>query len=194
MNKSTGWWGSLFQSPLLWGGVLAGGFYALIYGGPLDYELVRRDFTHHPVEMMETVLFSVGLAALLLKIVEFRGQVSRLAESIWEGASVQLPPQQASLAEKLQIHYGRLDELPSGRQGDCLLRRLRAALDYVRFRGSAEGLDDELKYLADMDATRIQAGFGLFRVIIWAIPILGFLGHGDRHHDGAEGPYRFANG
>jgi len=33
-----------------------------------------------------------------------------------------------------------------------------------------------LKYLADVDAARLQAGYGLFRVIVWAIPILGFLG------------------
>jgi hypothetical protein len=37
-------------------------------------------------------------------------------------------------------------------------------------------LDDELKFLADADATRSHFRFGLFRVIVWAIPILGFLG------------------
>ena len=41
---------------------------------------------------------------------------------------------------------------------------------------AAEGLDDELKYLADADAARAHAALALFRVIVWAIPILGFLG------------------
>jgi hypothetical protein len=49
-------------------------------------------------------------------------------------------------------------------------------LEHVRHHGSAESLDDELKYLADLDAARQHAGYGLFRVIVWAIPILGFLG------------------
>jgi biopolymer transport protein ExbB/TolQ len=171
MSKSTGWIGSLFQSPLLWGGLLAGGFYTLIYSGPLDYELVRRYFTNHPVEIMETVMFSIGLAALLLKMGEFHGQATNSLEPIWEGVAPS-----TSLAENLQALSARLEDLPSSRQNDSLVRRLHSALNYVRFRGNAEGLDDELKYLADMDASRIQAGFGLFRAIVWAIPILGFLG------------------
>jgi biopolymer transport protein ExbB/TolQ len=171
MNKLTGWIAWFFQSPLLWGGLLACGFYALIFGGPLDFPLVHRYFTHHPVEIMETALFFIGLATLLLKIAEFRSQASRTAESAWEGI---MPC--TSMADNLRTLFARLDDLTPSRQADYLARRLRAALNFVRFRGSAEGLDDELKYLADMDAARIQAGFGLFRVIIWAIPILGFLG------------------
>jgi biopolymer transport protein ExbB/TolQ len=171
MNKTTGFLGSLFQSPLLWGGLLAGGFYALIYAGPLDYEVVHRYFTKHPVEKMEMALFFVGLAALLLKIGELYGQSSNLSEAVWEGITPAV-----SIADNLRALSARLDELSSGRQNEYFVRRLRAALDYVRFRGNAEGLDDELKYLADKDAARIHAGFGLFRVIIWAIPILGFLG------------------
>jgi biopolymer transport protein ExbB/TolQ len=171
MNKSTGWMSAIFQSPVLWGGLLAGGFYALIYGGPLDFELVRRYFANHPVEIMETSLFFVGLAALLLKFGEFQGQLSRLSESIWEGI-----PATVSTADTLQTLSSKLEDLPASRQNDSLIRRLQGALDYVRFRGNAENLDDELKYLGDMEAARINAGFGLFRVIIWAIPILGFLG------------------
>ncbi len=49
-------------------------------------------------------------------------------------------------------------------------------LQHVRRHGSAETLDDELKYLSDIDAGRLHTGYGLFRVIVWAIPILGFLG------------------
>jgi biopolymer transport protein ExbB/TolQ len=171
MQKSTGWFYSFFHSPVLWGAMLSGGFYALIYGGPLDFPLVRRYFTDHPVEFMETGLFFVGLAALLLKNGEFRSQASILSESIWLSVNPT-----GSLLENLRVLSARLDELHVRRQNECLIRRLRAALEYVRFRGNAEGLDDELKYLADTDAARIQASFGLFRVIIWAIPILGFLG------------------
>ena len=66
--------------------------------------------------------------------------------------------------------------MPRGRQEEFFIRRLRSALEHVRSQGSAETLNDELKYLSDMAASRLHAGFGLFRVILWAIPILGFLG------------------
>ena len=37
-------------------------------------------------------------------------------------------------------------------------------------------LDDKLKFLADIDAQPLARQFRLFRVIVWAIPIMGFLG------------------
>jgi hypothetical protein len=70
----------------------------------------------------------------------------------------------------------RLDALPAGRQREYYVGRLRAALERLRSRGSAEELDDYLDYLADLDSARQHASFALFRVIVWSIPILGFLG------------------
>ena len=69
-----------------------------------------------------------------------------------------------------------LDSQSAQRQDEYYLGRLRAAVQFVGRHGSADGLGDELKYLADDDATVSHARFGLFRVIVWAIPILGFLG------------------
>jgi biopolymer transport protein ExbB/TolQ len=171
MNKASGFVQSFFQSPILWGGVLAVGFYGLIFGGPLDFPLVHRYFTKHPVEIMETALFFIGLAAILLKFWEFHAQAANAAENVWGGIATS-----GSISENLHALQARLDELPTGRKNDYLIRRLQGAIDSVRFRGNAESLDDELKYLADKDAEHIHAAFGLFRVIIWAIPILGFLG------------------
>jgi hypothetical protein len=57
-----------------------------------------------------------------------------------------------------------------------LPRRLREALTYVERKGAADTLDQELRYLADNDVARLHGSFALVRIIIWAIPILGFLG------------------
>jgi hypothetical protein len=57
-----------------------------------------------------------------------------------------------------------------------LVRRLREALDFVSRTGAAEGLEDHLKYLSDVDAARAARSYGLVRFIVWAIPIMGFLG------------------
>ena len=52
----------------------------------------------------------------------------------------------------------------------------RDGLESIRRLGSAENLEERLKHLADLDAERAHASFGLLRLIVWAIPILGFLG------------------
>ena len=59
---------------------------------------------------------------------------------------------------------------------DYLPRRLRESLDLVKRTGTADGLEDHLKYLSDLDASRAAQSYGLMRFVIWAIPIMGFLG------------------
>ena len=71
------------KSPLLWGVLGAVGFYALVHAGPLDVPLVRRYFTGHPVEYMETVMFSVGLAVLILKALDVLSQRASSATLCW---------------------------------------------------------------------------------------------------------------
>jgi biopolymer transport protein ExbB/TolQ len=160
-----------FHSPILWGGLMATGFYGLVYGGPLDYPLVRRYFTGHPVEFMETVMFSIGLSALVIRALELWGQRLGLGQSPLEGAD-----SAEGTAGICQALLSRLEQLSWIRRQEYYIRRLHAALKHVFARGSAETLDEHLKYLSDLDAGRLHASFGLFRVILWAIPILGFLG------------------
>ena len=162
---------AITKSPLLWGGFGSAGFYALIHAGPLDVPFIKRYFTHHPVEYMETVMFSIGLAALLIKAFDTLAQRASLSESLLGSV-----PRTANPAEECGALLARLDRLPGRRQGEYYVCRLRAALEHVRNRGAADMLDDELKYLADLDVSRAHAGYGQFRVIVWAIPILGFLG------------------
>ena len=57
-----------------------------------------------------------------------------------------------------------------------LSNRLRLALQFVRRSGSAEELDNELRYLSEEDAAKADADYGLVRLILWAVPMLGFLG------------------
>jgi biopolymer transport protein ExbB/TolQ len=162
---------SFFRSPILWGLLGAAGFYALIFGGPFDIPLIRRYFTGHPVEYGETVLFAIGLAALVLKIFDIGAQYPGLRQSplgpALRGAE--------SSAEQCRLLLERLDKV-SRRRDEYYVHRLRGVLERLDRRGSAEGLDDDMRYLADVDADRQHSSYGLFRVIIWAIPILGFLG------------------
>jgi len=166
---------NLFQagtkSPILWGTLAAAGFFGLIHADLLTSQFVRRYCAGHPVEYVETAMFFVGLAVLVMKAVEMLGQYLALSKPVLGPVSPS-----GRLAGDCGVLLDRLADLPGGRQNDYLVRRLREALEHVRRRGSADALDEHLKYLADLDVGRQQATFALLRIIIWAIPILGFLG------------------
>ena len=61
-------------------------------------------------------------------------------------------------------------------EGHYLFERVRTALSMIERRGSSEGMEDELKYLADLDSERSHQSYALVRILIWATPMLGFLG------------------
>jgi biopolymer transport protein ExbB/TolQ len=162
------------KSPFLWGVLGSIGFYALIFASPPDVplvKLVRQYFTNHPVEYMLTVMFAIGLATLVLKAFDITAQRVGLGGTLLGSAAAAAQP-----IEECNALLARLERLPGRRQGEYYVCRLQAALEHVRHRGSADSLDDELKYLSDLDAARLHNSYGLFRVIVWAIPILGFLG------------------
>jgi len=159
------------RSPFVWGVLASVWFYKMIDSGALSGETIERYFASHPVEYAATTMFLIALAALVIKAVDMVGQYAALAEPVLGPVS-----RTGRSAEDCDAMLRRLDQLPSRRQDDYLTRRLREAVEHVRRRGAADTLDEHLKYLADLDAERLHSGYALVRVIIWAIPILGFLG------------------
>ncbi len=159
------------KSPILLGVTASAGFYALVGYGVLSGQLIEQYFVSHPVEYVATTMFFVALAVLLFKVFDALGQHQWLQKPVLGPTA-----RTGDLPGDCNAMLMQLDRLPAGRQGDCLTRRLREAIEHVRRRGSADSLDEQLKYLADLDAERLHSSFALVRVIIWAIPILGFLG------------------
>ncbi|MBP86674.1 MAG: hypothetical protein CMJ64_08160 [Planctomycetaceae bacterium] len=146
-------------------------FYVMIFQGPLNTPAMHRYFATHPVAYAEVAMFFVGAAALILKLADVVSQHRGLKKlSLKPPASFQDTDTAASHLLK------ELSSKPSSVQDSYLANRLREALEYVTRKGSAAGLDDELKYLSDLDAARQQDSYGLVRIIIWATPMLGFLG------------------
>jgi biopolymer transport protein ExbB/TolQ len=176
MNSINRLFQGIAKSPFFWGILGSVAFFVLVERTPLGTPLVKRYFTHHPVEYMLTVMFAVGLAALLIKAFDIVAQRTGLGDSLLGAASADSQRAASQASEECAVLLKRLDRLPGRRQAEYFVCRLRAAVEHVRHHGSAETLDDELKYLSDLDAARLHAGYGLFRVIVWAIPILGFLG------------------
>ena len=157
--------------PVMLGMLACGGFYAAIHAGMIRMPLVVRYFAGDPIEYVETALGFVGLAALLLRGASLSGQAAALRLVQWEPA-----PTGGQKAEQAHQLLGWLDELPGYARESYLVRRLQSALQYVISKGSGDGLDEELKYLADGDAGQQHAGYALVRIITWATPMLGFLG------------------
>ena len=139
MNKLNHLAQTILRSPVLWGTLGAILFYGLVHGGPLDLPLVRRYFTNHPVEYAETLMFAIGLAALVLKALDVVAQKRGLGQSPL-GSVVAAEGQSAE--EQVKTLAERLGRLSDARQQEPYVRRLRAAVDYVGRLGSAEGLDD----------------------------------------------------
>jgi biopolymer transport protein ExbB/TolQ/uncharacterized protein YukE len=157
--------------PLLLGLAATSLFFALVYRGPLNTPTMHRYFASHPVTFFETGLFFVGLAALGLKLVEVTSQFIGL-RSVRLGET----PEGGNAINDCAGLRAELDQLPAAAQRSHLTRRLRDALDHISRTGTAGQLGDELKYLADVENARQQESYGLVRIVIWATPMLGFLG------------------
>jgi biopolymer transport protein ExbB/TolQ len=161
----------VMRSPVLWGGLASLAFYALLQTGAIRGEFLRRYFDSHPVEHITTTMFFVGLAALVLKWFDVAAQFNLLGQNPL-GAVPSRPEHPRAAAG----HLATLESLPPSSQDGYLIRRLREALSHVCQKRSADKLDEELKYLSESDVARSQASYGLVMIVIWAIPILGFLG------------------
>ncbi len=154
--------------------------FTMINNGTITNELVRRYLAGHAVSKVTTALFLVGLVSLLLVAWDVFRQRSWLSsitlkerktkqQRLIEGNTPSTPP----TTEQLQK---RLEKCGEHSQRTYLWRRLFTALDFVHRNGSADGLDEELKYAAETDQEEKQDRYSFARIMIWAIPMLGFLG------------------
>jgi len=172
-TESSGWFASILGSPLLWGGALTVGFYALIPHLPIQRELAERYFCGHPLEYATAALFFVGIAILAFKALGISTEKAALEAGLLGGENV--PESREPLARTKQINE-RIQRLPRRLRATHLTQRVRNALTYIRDRKSSEGLEEHLKYLAELASERLHTSYALVRTITWAVPILGFLG------------------
>ena len=146
-------------------------FFLLVLRGPLNSEMTVRYFVSHPVSYCATAMFVIGLVALSGKLVQVLVQYAGLTRTSlnWPDGEIIDPREPSDLSAGLK-------KLPSALRKSYLGCRLQSAVDFLSDRQSVEGLDEEMKYQADMDATRQHESFALVRILIWATPMLGFLG------------------
>lgn len=169
------WAGSL-------GILVAGGFYAVVATVP--WAPLQRYFLGHPVAIAATVLFWIAAAVLLSKWFQVSSQWSHLATIRDEDL---MPPEsEASPAGRWRQQHdagylargwlAALDQLPRAARRSQLVVRLGELLMRQSQRGTTKHLADDLRELSARDADLAHDSLGLVRIIVWAIPMLGFLG------------------
>lgn len=163
---------SFFASPLLWAALATVGFYSAIPHLPMHRALAERYFCGHPMEYLLAGLFFMGMAILVVKAVGLFSENAALRDNVLDEVTLgeNDPPQRARRIER------ELTQASPGVRFSTLGKRIQDVCDHVRGRNSAQGLNEHLKYLADVAAERLHAGYALVRTITWAVPILGFLG------------------
>ena len=82
MNKLNRLVAAITKSPFIWGALGSAGFTPWSMKARWRGPFVKRYFTHHPVEYMLTVMFAVGLAALLIKAFDVMRQRGGLDDSL----------------------------------------------------------------------------------------------------------------
>ena len=164
------------------GATLNACFYAIVYTAP--WEQLRRYFLGHPVAIAATILFWFAVAVLFTKWLDVMTQVKQLDAIRDEDL---LPPKdgespaQRWLAENDAGHVSRqwledISRLPNQTRRNRLVSRLEELLTRQSQRGTTKHLADDLRELSGRDADAAHDSLGLVRIIIWAIPMLGFLG------------------
>lgn len=153
--------------------------FSLIDNGTIDNQLVKRYLAGHAVSKVTTAMFLVGLASLLFiawDVVRQKGRMPKITlmakrskrKQLIEGETPAKPT-----TEQLQLGLERYE----GRDRRTYFwRRLYTALDFVQRNGSSDGLEEELKFASDQDQDEKHDRYSFARILIWAIPMLGFLG------------------
>jgi biopolymer transport protein ExbB/TolQ len=155
-------------------------FFGLMELGPLNYAILRRYCTCHPVAYATMGLFFVAFAALTSKIKSLVIQqrlFMRAATSVDEiSGSKQDIRSDASGAQKAQWFHTLWLTQPVELTHSWLGQRVSGLLDRQLKRANTKHLDDDIQSLADMDADAQHDSYGLVRIVTWAMPMLGFLG------------------
>ncbi|MFN0199204.1 MAG: MotA/TolQ/ExbB proton channel family protein [Planctomycetaceae bacterium] len=160
-------------SPLLLGSAMTFAFYSLIPHSPVYHDLLVRYCCGHPIEYATVAMFFIGMAILLKKGSGLSSERASLRQDSLPPTNLSGPHFSNQVADKLHEHVD--SQTPQWRLSTWG-HRVRDIIHYLRGKQNSEGLEDHLRYLADLASDRVHSSYALVRTITWGIPILGFLG------------------
>jgi biopolymer transport protein ExbB/TolQ len=161
-------------------------FTGVLYGAValFPHPWIQRYFLGHWVCVAATLLFSIAAGILLLKWIGISAE-SKLIQGLRDTElSPTLKPANASDQWLRDHHAGRvakdwlksLGELPLAAQRSRLVTRLNELLHRQSGRVSTRHLADDIRELSAREGDAAHDSLQLIRIIVWAIPMLGFLG------------------
>ncbi|WP_404308902.1 MotA/TolQ/ExbB proton channel family protein [Neorhodopirellula lusitana] len=159
-------------------------FYAFVHVANLAS--LNRYFLGHPVAVAATTLFCIAGGILAFKAIGIAKQQSGLRllrdedllPAAIDGAASPSEAWQAQNDAGLMARtwQSMLAELPASTRNNQLVRRLDEVLTRQSHRTTTGDLPEDLRELSIRDADDAHDSLGLIRIIVWAIPMLGFLG------------------
>ncbi|MGV3486143.1 MAG: MotA/TolQ/ExbB proton channel family protein [Planctomycetaceae bacterium] len=180
LTSSTGGDGSL---GITLGLVFTSVFYAAIWMFPHPW--MHRYFLGHWVCIVATTLFGVAASILLVKSLRISSE-SRLAKVLRDAELSPVVSTKRSAADQWVHKHdaGRvaaawlqtLPELPASVRRSRLVGRLYELLGRQSGRVSTRHLSDDLREISARELDAAHDSLQLVRIIVWAIPMLGFLG------------------
>ncbi len=136
-------------------------------------------FFDNPVSEVITGMTSWSLFVLMFKYLHFRVQ-SRAQQALVHPSVLAVLGRgiYASNADQVLAELGEmLRKLKVKRFAEsAIYRRVYQVLHYIRSAPKKESLNDLLGYQSQIDLKRLETAYTLLQVLIWAIPILGFIG------------------
>lgn len=150
--------------------LLAVGFYLALT--PVATHPMARMFTDRGATQYMTVLFTAwGLVILSFKLHKIAVQRRALAQHL-----VPSNPDFIVSTGTASVVLERLHEVCDQPQRFILFNRIEIALSNLRNMGRVGDLAEVLRSQADNDEAISESSFSLIRGLIWAIPVLGFIG------------------
>lgn len=145
---------------------------AFFSGGP---EFVQRYFCGHPLEYVTSTLFFVGMGILAAKWRLLPNERAVIANVSELATTPDWANQNAASGAVQQLTAWQAAADRDSWRSTSMWHRVQDVLHYVNA-GRNDGLEDHLKYLADLSVDRLIQSYLLIRTVTWAVPIMGFLG------------------
>jgi len=155
---------------LLIGSILTVGFYVVLI--PLKGTYLAVMFTERgPVPYAITAFFFWSLAILWLKLLKLRLQRRTLQMAV-------LPADPEFVLSPLSVGAvtGRIHAMVDDARQFVLFNRIEIALSNLRNLGRVTDVDEILRSQGENDESVMESSYSLLYALVWAIPVLGFIG------------------
>ncbi|NNE91976.1 MAG: hypothetical protein HKN23_10045 [Verrucomicrobiales bacterium] len=123
------------------------------------------------VQYATTFLMFFCLAILVLKLLNIRKQRrAMLIQALPTDIDTEITPQ------NLKAFHDNLLNFPKPLRNTYIVNRIRKSLEFFYVRQNNPEVAQMISSQSDVDANKAASSYSLVKVLLWAIPIMGFIG------------------